>query len=134
MPLLLIFAIPSSYQTCGYYYYGNCRFDYLVTYLGAIALGTGIIVEGSAFLAARRYMKDPRPASSIGTLLIVAGGLFAAFIGLFAIGWLLVGIARFISTPIFLAAPVPEKGPEAPKITAPAKPASKTVSLPTKAK
>ncbi|HLF07279.1 MAG TPA: hypothetical protein VI893_08930 [Thermoplasmata archaeon] len=135
-PLMLMFAIPDYYQNPGYPYpyYTQYRFNYLETYLGAIALGTGIIVEGSAFLAARRFMRDPRPTGSIGTLLIVGGGLFAAFVGLFAIGWLLVAIARFISTPIYLGAPVPEKGPERALPLAPVKPAAKPGPVAAKAK
>jgi hypothetical protein len=116
-PLILAFAIPepvipyppgpwNPYQPPVY------RFDGLKTYLGAIVLGSGIILEGAAFLGARRYLKDPRGAGTVGGLMIVGGALFAAYLGLLAIGWLLVAIARFIATPVFLAAPVPEKGPE----------------------
>ena len=98
---------PLSNSDSAYTYFGV-----IWLFMGSVSFGIGIVAMGASLEQVKRYM-DPmsegyRNIGRVTVLSLIAGLLFMVMLGMFIIGWVLLGLAMMFLSQAFDQAPVPE--------------------------
>ena len=102
-PVLLLITNLFAYDYDIYDGYGYSAI--LLLWLGQIMLGVMLILMGTSTLLIGKHTEQRGRSIAAGVLLIISGGMFIGFLGIFGVAWFLLCAAAFVQAAVFLGAP-----------------------------
>jgi hypothetical protein len=82
---------------------GRYSMDFTVLYFSELLLGIGLMAGGAGVIAAMYRMAPRDLPVATGTVMIIGGALFCAYIGVYVIGWVVSAISLIMLAMLFIS-------------------------------